>query len=235
MQLFALCVVFSFVAEASDLNQFTIEADAFLQRYVKNGEVSYGAIRHNLSEIENLYQKIGKVQIQGTAKNVQKAFYINAYNIIVVYWVARHFPLKSPLDHAGFFDQVKHRVAGEDVTLNTLEQEKLLKRFQDARVHFALACAAKSCPPLANFAYTDQHVEQQLLSRTRLAVNNRSWLRVNAARKSVQFSMIFDWYKGDFDSGGNSVIDWVNPYRDEKIPAGYKVDYYPYDWRLNGH
>ncbi|MEM6360586.1 MAG: DUF547 domain-containing protein, partial [Bacteroidota bacterium] len=49
---------------------------------------------------------------------MKNAFFVNAYNLIVIYQVAKFYPLKSPLDRSGFFDRVKHTVAGESITLN---------------------------------------------------------------------------------------------------------------------
>jgi hypothetical protein len=144
------------------LSAFTSSSDYFLKKYVSNGSVAYTKIKQNIGEVEALYALIGKMNLSGVDVAMQKSFYINAYNIIVIYWVAKHYPLKSPLDNSGFFDKVKHKVAGEEITLNSLEIKRLLFPYKDARLHFALACAAKSCPPLASFAYTPITLDKQL-------------------------------------------------------------------------
>ena len=218
---------------ANGLNNFFDEADVFFKKYVSNGSVAYSKIKSNIGEVESLYKQIGSMDLKGKTDAQKKAFYINAYNLAVIYWVAKHYPLKSPMDNSGFFDKVKHTVAGEELTLNALEIKKLLFTYKDARFHFALACAAKSCPPLASFAYTPDKVDQQLNDRTTLALNDPNWLKVNKSKKMVELSKIFEWYKKDFTSDGKSEIEWINQFRKEKIPTSYKVDYYEYNWALN--
>jgi hypothetical protein len=215
------------------LSAFTSSSDSFLKKYVSNGSVAYTKIKQNISEIEALYALIGEMNLSGVDVAIQKSFYINAYNIIVIYWVAKHYPLKSPLDNSGFFDKVKHKVAGEEITLNSLEIKKLLLPYKDARLHFALACAAKSCPPLASFAYTPVALDKQLTERATAALNNPGWLKINNAEKKVELSKIFEWYKKDFTADGKTELEWINQYRKEKIPATHAVGFYEYNWALN--
>lgn len=215
------------------LSAFSSSSDSFLKKYVSNGSVSYGKIKQNMDEVEALYALIGGMDLSGVDAVKQKCFYVNAYNIIVIYWVAKHYPLKSPLDNSGFFDKVKHKVAGEEITLNSLEIKKLLLPYKDARLHFALACAAKSCPPLASFAYTPVALDKQLTERATAALNNPGWLKINNAEKKVELSKIFEWYKKDFTADGRTELEWINQYRKEKIPATYAVGFYEYNWALN--
>ncbi|MBA4054317.1 MAG: DUF547 domain-containing protein, partial [Marivirga sp.] len=211
------------VVEATDLKTFTSDANVFFAKYVENGSVAYSKIKSQISDAGNLYKQLGEMSLVGCDDNAKKAFYINAYNIIVIYWVAKHYPLRSPLDNSGFFDKVKHAVAGEPLTLNALEIKKLLQPYKDARFHFALACAAKSCPPLASFSYTPEKVDQQLDERTILALNDKEWIKVYPNQKRVELSKIFEWYKVDFNADGQSSIEWLNKYRKEKVPNTYSV------------
>jgi hypothetical protein len=212
---------------------FIDQTDNFLKKYVSNGSVNYKQIKQNGIEIENLYKEVGNMNLEAMDETNKKAFYINAYNIVVIYWVAKHYPLKSPLDDSGFFDQVKHKVAGEQMTLNSLEIKKILSMYKDPRIHFALACAAKSCPPLANFAFLPALLDKQLDERTAASLNNPNWLKVNNAQKKVELSKLFEWYKKDFLSTGKTEIEWINQFRKEKIPTTYVVGFYEYNWALN--
>lgn len=235
-RLLSLLIFFSAFVPAQaedDLSSFFKSADAFLKKYVSNGSVSYAKIKQNLPEAEVLYKQIGSIILAGVSDDMQKAFYINAYNIVVIYWVAKHYPLKSPLDNSGFFDKIKHTIAGEEMTLNSLEIKKLLLTYKDARFHFALACAAKSCPPLASFAYLPTTLDKQLNERTTAALNNPNWLKVNSAEKKVELSKIFEWYKKDFTAAGKTEIEWINQYRKEKISTSFSVGFYEYNWALN--
>lgn len=231
-----LLFIFLLGAEAtasSATNEFFSKADAFLKQYVKNGGVDYKTISGHPTEIEHLYKMIGEESLIKMEANEKKAFYINAYNLIVIYWVVKHYPLRSPLDDSGFFDKIKHKVAGEEMTLNSLEIKKLLLPFKDGRIHFTLACAAKSCPPLASFAFMPTTLEQQLTERTTTALNNPDWIKVNRATSTVALSKIFEWYKNDFMQNGKTQVEWINQFRREMIPNTFSVSYYEYNWSLN--
>ena len=212
---------------------FTEQTGAFLGDRVSDGKVDYAGVSQNRSQIDKLYQQIGEMSLKGTSDAEKKAFYINAYNIITIHQIAEHYPVKSPMDVKGFFDQKKHSVAGEQFTLNELEKKKLLEPYQDPRIHFVLVCAAVSCPPLADFAYQADQLDEQLDEKTRQALNSNSFVRVKKDQKKVELSKIFEWYQSDFTRDQPSLIAYVNRYRDQKIPASYQVKHYDYDWSLN--
>ncbi|QMU31144.1 DUF547 domain-containing protein [Adhaeribacter radiodurans] len=231
------CVVLLFLCSTSfaqnTLPAFTDEADAFFKKYVAEGKVAYAAIKKEEKSIQLLTNKIGAINLQGIPDNSKKAFYINAYNLLVIQAVTNLYPVKSVMDKPGFFDKTVHVVAGEKLTLNDLEKKKLLQPYQDARLHFALACAAVSCPPLASYAYTPNGLNGQLDSRTKQAINNPAFIKVNTQNRQVLISKIFDWYKTDFTKDNQTVLSFLNTYRTDKIPGNYQVGYYEYDWRLN--
>ncbi len=232
--LFYIFISVGFGAVASSaLDAFTKDADQLLKSEVKNGQVDYQAVKKAFQTIDQLYKQLGSMNLQGATDKEKKAFFINAYNIVVIHEIAKYYPLKSPMDKSGFFDKVKHQVAGEELTLNALEINKLVKPFKDPRVHFALACAAKSCPPLASFAYTPEKMDEQLDSRTRKSLNDADFIKVDEKNKTVEVSKIFDWYKNDFTQNGQTVLAFINQYRNQKIPSGFKVGYYEYNWQLN--
>ncbi len=212
---------------------FTEQTDAFLSDRVSDGKVDYAGIAQNRSQIDKLYQQIGEMSLKSTSDAEKKAFYINAYNIITIHQIAEHYPVKSPMDVKGFFDQQKHTVAGERFTLNELEKKKLLEPYQDPRIHFVLVCAAVSCPPLADFAYQADKLDEQLDEKTRQALNSNSFVRVKRDQKKVELSKIFEWYKDDFTQNNASLVAYVNQYRNQKISTSYQVSHYEYNWQLN--
>lgn len=212
---------------------FTEEANALFDHWVSEGMVNYEGIQNDRSRINELYQQIGEMSLEGTSDAEKKAFYINAYNIATIYQVIENYPIQSPMDVKGFFNQKKHTIAGELFTLNDLEKKKLLEPYQDPRIHFVLVCAAASCPPLADFAYQADKLDEQLDEKTRQALNSDDFIRVNDSQEKVELSKIFEWYKGDFTKEAKSPVAYINQYRDEQIPKDYKVGYYEYDWSLN--
>ncbi len=219
--------------DAEQFNTFFFAVSNFLKRQVTNGLVNYSNIQKDKTEMNALVRKISLADLSGRTDIEQQAFYINAYNIIVIKSVIDHNLPTSPLNVPGFFNEAKHQVAQRSLTLDQLEKTVLFGLKKDPRFHFALVCAAKGCPPLINTAYTPQQLNAQLTQQTRIALNNNQFVKVNAKAQTVSVSKIFEWYKDDFISQNKSAIDFINQYRSQPIPSNYQLEYFPYDWDLN--
>ncbi|MCP4521940.1 MAG: DUF547 domain-containing protein [Cytophagales bacterium] len=220
-------------AGTEQTNAFFSKADAFFKKHVKNGLVDYKAIKQNPTELNALVSQISTMKLSEQKGNTHKAFYINSYNILVIKGIVNNLPTKSPLDIAGFFDKKKYKVAGEMMILNDVENKKIRAIYNDARIHFVLVCAAKGCPKIVPYAYKPATLDRQLEERTKVTLNDSTFIRVKANANTVLVSEIFKWYKQDFVTGGKSIVDYVNQYRKTKISTSYKQDYYPYNWQLN--
>jgi hypothetical protein len=217
---------------AQNVSDFFSKADTFFAEYVKNGKVAYKTIKENPSSLNELVDLANSISVSKSDKNTYQAFWINGYNLSVIKGVVANYPIKSPLDKAGFFDKTKYDIGGKSITLNDIENKLLRGNFpKEARFHFVLVCAGLGCPPIISNAYLPNTLESQLQKQTEIALNNPSFIKVKG--KKVQLSQLFEWYKSDFTQGGKSQIDYVNQYRKEKIDSGAKIGYYPYDWTLN--
>ncbi len=220
------------MSNAQSLDKFFNDTDKFLKQYVVDGNVKYKAIKDNDGDLEALYGQISKVDLSGASAGEEKAFYINTYNILVIYQIVERYPIKGPLTVSTFFNGIKHNVAGKKLTLDGLEKQTLYKKYPDPRIHFAVVCAALGCPQLGNFAFKPATLESQLDERTKTALNREYFVRLEAGKNKVQVSKIFEWYKPHFTEEG-SVLDFINEYRTQAIPNNYKLGFYEYDWNLN--
>ena len=212
---------------------FFSEVDVFLKKQVENGQVNYAALAEDDSELEKLVEYIAAVDISKVEDATRQAFYINAYNLLVIHSAIQKYPLESVVSVPGFFDGTKRTVAGEKLTLNQLEKDRLLKVYKEPRYHFVLVCGAKDCPPITNFAYTPDKLEEQLDMQTRKALNNPGFVKVNAAESKVGLSQIFEWYSAEFGGNKKAALAYINSYREEKVPADFAINFYTYDWALN--
>ena len=213
---------------------FFPKAEAFLAKHVEAGLVNYANIKANPSDLNELVKLIGNYGLSSADAASKKAFLLDAYNILVIKNVVDHFPIAKPTDVPGFFDQIKFNVAGTQSTLSDIENKKIRPVFNDPRVHFALVCAAKSCPPISKIAFSPTNVEPQLEALAKAAMNNPNFIQVDVSKQTVQFSQILDWYKEDFLASSKTVLDFVNTYRKVPIPATFKQSFYEYNWALNG-
>lgn len=221
----------SCISNANHLNSFFENSNVFFKKYVSNSKVDYAALKKNSADLETLLELTKNANLKGLSDNELKAFWINAYNLHVIEGVVANYPIKSPLDVAGFFDKVTYTIAGKKITLNDIENKMIREVYNDARIHFVLVCGAKSCPPIIQGAYFPESLEKQLNEQTKLALNNPNFIKLSKDKVSV--SQIFEWYKKDFISKGSNEIDFINKYREDKILNKIKLTYYSYDWSLN--
>ncbi len=224
-----LAFQFSIGQSTSD---FFSKSDTFFKTYVKNGRVDYKRIKENPVSLNELVDIAENISVSKSDKTTYQAFWINGYNLSVIKGIVDNYPIKSPLDKAGFFDKTKYNIGGKAITLNDIENKLLRGNFpKEARFHFVLVCAGLGCPPIVSSAYLPSTLETQLQKQTKKALNNPNFIKVKGNK--VQLSQLFEWYKGDFTQDGKSQVDFVNQYRNEKIDSGAKVSYYNYDWALN--
>ncbi|MGO4920090.1 DUF547 domain-containing protein [Maribacter spongiicola] len=227
--LFLLLIVTNISAQ--DVAAFFNKSDSFFKANVVDGKVKYAAIKNNPEALNALLETAKGISVSKSDAATYQAFWINTYNLLVIDGIVKNYPLKSPLDVAGFFDKTNHEVGGKSTTLNGIENDLLRALFPtEARFHFVLVCAGLGCPPIINRAYTPKTLESQLQKQTVMALNNPNFIKVN--KNKVQISQLFEWYKGDFEQKG-STVDFINTYRNEQLPENAKLSYYPYDWSLN--
>jgi len=209
--------------ETSFLSKF----DAFFKKYVSDSKVNYDAIKNNPSELDEIIKLIATYELTKD-ENTNKAFLINAYNLLVIKGVSVKFPIKSPLDIPGFFDKITYTIASKKVTLNDIENKMLRAKYDDARLHFVLVCGANGCPPILPEAYLAKTLDDKLDQQTTKALNNPNFIKITGDK--IQLSQIFEWYKEDFK---NKEIEFINSFRENKLNPKSKFSYYPYDWSLN--
>ncbi len=211
---------------------FFNKTNEFLNEFVSEGKVNYATLKADATKLEEVLSIAESISIYKKNELEYQAFWINVYNLSVIKGIVDNYPIKSPLNKAGFFEKIKHNVGGKSITLNDIENKLLRAQFNDARFHFVLVCGAIGCPPLTNNVYLPTTLEAQLEKQTKIALNG-SFLKVNTKKKLVQGSEILKWYKGDFTMNGMSEIDFINQYRTEKIPSNFKLSYFTYNWNLN--
>src|SRR5438477_11956724 len=153
--------------------------------------------------IQQVVDDIAKENISGLSKKEQLAFYLNAYNGWILHEALGKYPTKSVKDLLfTFFTGQRIKVAGEPMSFNHLEKHIIRPKFGEPRVHFALNCASRSCPPLNPEAFRADKLDGQLEKLATAFVNSPRGVDYSAGKKSAALSAIFNWYKDDFKSAG---------------------------------
>jgi hypothetical protein len=166
-------------------------------------------------------------------REARLAYYINAYNALAIYDVlASNFPADLNAVKVSFFYKNRFDVGGKPISLYALENQ-VIRPMGDPRVHVALNCMARGCPRLPQEPFRAEEVDAQLDRQAKEFYNERRNVDPQPEKKTVRLSQILQFYTEDFTKKAPSLIDYVNTYRDEKIPADWKVEFIPYDWQLN--
>jgi hypothetical protein len=202
------------------------------------GRVDYAGLKANAehSALLDAYTAwIASTDIGDLGDADKLAFYINAYNALVVNAVLDAYPIDSVEAVPGFFDMATYVVAGTDMTLNQLENDVLREDFEEPRIHFALVCAAVSCPPLRNEAYVGSSLDEQLEDQTVDFI--RATTVIDEDNRQIHLSKIFEWYYPDFEWQG-SVRGFVGRRLPEAGGAALRrttnfLIYDDYNWALN--
>jgi hypothetical protein len=125
-------------------------------------------------------------------------------------------------------------------SLDEIEHQIIRKRFDEPRIHFALVCAATSCPPLRDEAYTADRLNAQLDEQARVFLHTpgKNDVPTPGDDDTVRLSRIFKWFDGDFGGSKNSIQRYIAPYFDAEVKdrleaADYDVEFHDYDWSLN--
>lgn len=206
--------------------------DAFLKKYVSaSGEVDYKSIKANKKELDAITKTFGNTSVLTSwSKNDQLAFWINAYNAFTIDLMVKNYPLKSiqSLDSGKPWDVKRITIGGKKYSLNNIENDIIRPQFKDARIHFAVNCAAKSCPPILNGAFFGKTLDAQLDTVTKKFINNTKYQTVTASKLTL--SKIFDWYVVDF----GDIVTFINKYSNVKVNKNATIVYKEYYWSLNG-
>lgn len=193
------------------------------------------------------------------------AFWINLYNALIVDAVIQFEVKHSVNETPGFFWRAAYDIGGQrygsfDIEYgilranaphpaipgahfgaSDLRRKHSLDRL-DPRIHFALVCAARSCPPIA--VYDATCIDEQLNMAARTFINHGG-VEIDRAAGEVRLSQIFQWYAPDF--GGHplalgdkrSLLEFVASYLNNEAEREYLLQGKPivrfqlYDWSLN--
>lgn len=218
-----------------------------LAENVSEGLVDYHGIHKNLSMLDDYLLSLKEADITSMSNDEQLAYYINAYNGCTIKLIIDNHRVKDGQIH--FVESIKDigsffsspwkirfcNLGEEQYTLDELEHEIIREKFDDPRVHFALNCASKSCPPLMDEPYQADKLDLQLDRQTRLFINDskNNYLKNN----TLYLSKVFDWYEEDFQTG---VVPFFVLFAEgdlkdklERAKDQPKIEYLRYDWSLN--
>lgn len=235
--------------------------DTILDLYVRDGFVYYRALKSDRAKLDGFISLLGVSAVGKYSRDEQLAFWLNAYNALVLESVIDHYPIqgrateypaKSIRQIAGAFDRTPHRVAGRMMTLDQIEQT-VLPTFQDPRVYLAIGRGAVGSGRLRSEAFTPERLEAQLTEAAQECASRSECVRIDRDQNKVAASAIFSWREKEFvakyaDAAPplfkerspieRAVLAFVQPKlmtteKDFLAKNQFRLVYKPFDWSLN--
>lgn len=215
--------------------------DALLQRHVDSGGmVDYAGLQADAAQLDAYIASLATVPVDSLGRDARLALLINAYNAFTLRLILDHYPVASIRDipDAERWDHVRWSIGGKAFSLNQIEHEQIRAHFAEPRIHFALVCAAWSCPKLRAEAYVAECLEAQLADQTAWVHARDRWLIWDPDTGRLGLTRLYQWYAGDFDQAAGSVSAYVARYHAgvaAALAAGRSPEIYwlDYDWDLN--
>ncbi len=195
-------------------------------------------------------------------RNARLAFWINLYNTLVLDAVIALGVQRSVLEQrAGlaFFRRAAYLVGGQRVSCDDIEHGILranrghplypgmqfrssdprlkwvIEPFEP-RVHFALNCASRSCPPIRAYSPESLNSQLDLATRSYLAAD----VKIAPEENSFHLSSIFKWFKAEI-GGREGIVEFVLAHLSDSAEQTWLMQrrgrvslrYKSYDWNLN--
>ena len=237
--IFATLSMFSLVAQEKVSHK---PFDEILQKYVdETGLVNYKGIGQERAKLKSYLKVLEENFPKDSWSDDEKlAYWINAYNAYTIDLILEHYPVKSIKDIGAKikipfvntpWDIKFIKIDGEEMDLNNIEHGIIRKQFDEPRIHFALVCAAISCPKLQNKAYFPETLDAQLSDAAKDFLTDETKNEFVSTKKAY-LSMLFNWYRGDFTKE-TSLEEYLNKYSDVQLEKRARIGFKDYDWALN--
>ena len=232
-----------------------------LSQFLVDGRVDYSNLVDNRDRLDSVVEEfstVSRLTFSAWSREERLAYWINVYNLYTLRTIVDHYPIQGswlslyPFNSIqqidGVWDTITWKAGGRIVTLDEIEHDILRPTFGEPLLHFAINCAAVSCPPLRNEPYRADTMETQLTDSTREALAKTNWLRLDG--DTLYLTAILDWFGEDFVSRFAHTISANRSERDRALlglvathgPSEIaslahtgtpQIRFLKYDWTLN--
>jgi Protein of unknown function, DUF547 len=235
--------------------------DQLLDLYVRNGDVYYRALKSDRAKLDGFVTSLAAAAVDKLSRPQQLAFWLNAYNALVLKTVIDHYPIagrsaeypaKSIRQIAGAFERLPQRVAGRTITLDEIERT-VLAGLNDPRAFFAIGRGATGSGRLRSEAFDASRIEEQLTEAADECPTRAQCVRLERESGKLHASSIFSWREKEFVAAyadkapavfasrspiERAIVAYILP---KMLPSekeyleknSFQVVYEPFDWTLN--
>jgi hypothetical protein len=235
--------------------------DQILDANVRDGLVYYRALKLERAKLDGYLNQLAATEPDKLSRNEQIAFWLNAYNALVLRTVVDHYPIqgrsgdypaKSIRQISGAFERLPHKVGGRTLTLDQIEQT-ILPGFKDPRVYLALGRGAMGSGRLRSEAFNPAELEKQLTEVAHECLSRIECVHIDRGANKMNVSSIFSWREKEFSAAyadkapapfvsrspiERAVLALLEPKlltteKEVLEKNTFQMAYIPFDWSLN--
>lgn len=233
--------------------------------------VDYDGMKQSLkfAEYSANAEQLKFVNLMDMDDSAKKSFLINIYNCMTIHALTEGLLDTFPggtISRMKLYAKAAYNIGGIAYSLNDIEngllrgnrlsavpmtsvpfsapddpRRDIMLRECDPRIHFALNCGAKSCPPVAVYSDTTEELDRELNLATENFLGGNVVL--NSSTHTIRTSMLLSWYRQDFGVSDAEVIQWILKHSPPSLAAQISdfliacpvptLVYDSYDWGLN--
>jgi hypothetical protein len=210
-----------------------LKFNELLQKNVSiDGIVNYDSFKKEEHKLNEYLKMLTSTKpVESWSRNKKLVYYINLYNASTISLILKNYPLKSIMDIDKAWDIPFIKVGEKMLSLNDVENKIIRPTFKEPRIHFAVNCAAVSCPKLSNKAFSEKNINYLLQVNTeRFLKDTVIGLKQNGSE--VELSQIFEWYAVDF-GGKEELLNWITANSNLDLSKASFKGFITYNWGLN--
>jgi len=234
-----------------------------------DGTVQYSNARHQhpqYSQFEDAVCELQGVDMSRMNRDTRLAFGINLYNVMIKYAFMKVGIATTASSRNAFFSNVQFNIGGALFSFNDLEhgilrgnkrpaygltpqfntktdqtRASLALPDPDCRIHFALNCGAKSCPPIKNF--TADAIDEELRIVAQSFAEQEENVRMDETTNKVYLTKILSWFRADFSTSKellpSKVLTFLRGDKRDKLQRmisskpTIRIEFNIYDWGTN--
>lgn len=217
---------------------------ALLKDHVQNGVVDYAELCKDPRLSGYIKSIAASNALTAEEEDVRLSYWINAYNAFTLLAICEKYPIKSINELSSpdqsIWDHNFIQIAGKKISLNHIEHSIIRKQFKEPRIHFALVCASKSCPPLRSEAFAGAELNNQLEDQGRIFFRDPSRNQFDLKTRTAKLSRVLEWYSKDFGNDKREVLAYTARFLPQDLASdiranlqSWQISYLEYDWALN--
>jgi hypothetical protein len=234
-----------------------------LDTYVRDGMVYYRAVKSDRSRLDRYIGALNvpEARVAGWSRDAQVAFWVNAYNALVLRTVVNAYPISggspdyppgSVRQIPGAFETIRHPVGGRLLSLDEIETD-VLAGFGDARIFLLLGRGALGSPRLRSEAITAERLERQLTEAVAECARRVTCVQLDEGLGTVTVTPLIGWRQDHFISSfaaqagapfadrspiERAIVAMIYPHlfdgEQQFLDRNtFRVSFGEFDWRLN--